>query len=129
MLLAVLVVGLVTTVLVMGRGTGLRFGGAWDCTKYNFTVQQNGDVYVQNSSTNPEPSTGVDVYINAIKVSTLTAPATTANSTTVKIGTVVVPTSGVFTWRAVAKADARCDDSGQYIAPLNCNYYEIKVTP
>lgn len=128
MVLSVILAGLVVAVLAVGKGSGFSLTKAWDCEKYNFTVQQNGDVYVQNGSASPEPATGVDVYINGNKVATLNAPATSANSQPIKIGTVAVPSDGVFSWRAVAQADTRCDDSGKYDRPANCNYFEIKVT-
>lgn len=122
------IITLIASALFASGNSSLRLPWAWECSKYNFTVKQNGEVWVENASANAEGATQVEVYINAIKINpNLEAPPLQPNSAAVKIGTVAVP-SGAFTWRAIAVADRRCDDSGSYSQPVNCNYVDIKVT-
>lgn len=128
MFLVVLIAGLIAAVLVVDRGTGLSFVRAWDCVKYNFIVEQNGDVYVHNASDYNGSASRADVSINDILVATLDVPATTRRSNPIKIGSVTVPANGVFSWKASLEKDRRCTDTGSYTQPIiPCNFVELKV--
>ncbi len=113
--LSILVVPVVLYFLLTG-GKAPSFTGAWDCDKYNIHVAQNGLVTVDNQSAYAEPATGIEVYINDVLVSRLSAPALSPGQKA-EIGKVSVPSNGVFRWRAIATADRRCEDSGEYTGP------------
>ena len=123
-LVAFLAVGAVIGLNLITNPKALGLAGAWDCSKYTFNVTSTGDVTVLNSSSKSESSQTADVYINNAKVSTVNIPALAAYGVTpTKVGTVSVPSSGVFSWRVDGSKD--CENTGNYTAP--CDYVEIKV--
>jgi hypothetical protein len=118
--LVAVAIGLGLVFMTMRAGQSTTSGsqiGAWDCANYNFTVSQAGDVKVVNGSTRTEPMTKVNVYIDDVLVATPTAPALGAGQSAT-FAKVNVPANGAFRWRAVAVADTRCDDSGEYVAKV-----------
>lgn len=108
-----LMVGAITTGVFLSREQQLLPVSAWDCSKYNFLVAQDGKVTVQNASTRSEPAQKAEVFINSTLVKTLDVPNLSPGSSAT-LGTVTVP-SGAFSWRVKGSAD--CEDSGNYSTP------------
>jgi len=124
-LVAMFAVGSVVGLNLITNPKALNFAGAWDCSKYTFGVTQQGVVGVINTSSRNEPAQKADVYINNVKVATFDVPALTAyGSAPTILGTVTVP-SGAFTWKVDGTRD--CLNQGQYAAPVNCDFVEVKV--
>lgn len=125
-LVAFLAVGSVVGLNLVNNPKGLRFAGAWDCSKYTFNVSQQGQVSVVNTSAKNEVAQKVDIFINDVKVATLDAPALAAYGVTpVVIGTVTVPSNGIFSWKADGAVD--CVNAGKYTEALSCDFVDIVV--
>jgi len=106
-----LVAGAVVAGVTMVQNQQLRLGYAWDCSKYNFEVQQDGNVRVLNGSTRNEPGQKADVYIDGNPVNTFDVPALTPGNAA-DLGRVDVPANGGFSWRVDGTVD--CENSGSY---------------
>ena len=92
----------------------LQTAQAWNCQKYNFNVERDGDVFVENQSNSNEPAQQARVYINGTLTETLDVPAMPKHTDWTLIGHVNVPDDG-FTWLVDGTVD--CDDDGEYKAP------------
>src|SRR3990170_7062613 len=107
-----LVGGITTGVVLVGKSQEVRIG-AWDCSKYVFEVSQDGVVTVRNGSTRDEPVQQAKVFINGNQTTTLNVPALDAGDAAT-LGTVSVPGDGNFSWEVKGTRD--CEDSGSYQA-------------
>lgn len=120
----VLFAGLAASVALVRQSQILR-SRAFNCTQYAFSVAQNGQVSVTNTSSTAQASQQADVYIDNVLVSTLSAPILNANETQV-IGTVTVPGSS-FQWRVAGTSE--CTNSGVYQASgqITANCGSVRV--
>jgi len=84
---------------------------AWDCQSYNFILDQNGKVSVENNSSRDEPSQQAKVFINNNLVATFNVPALTKGQSA-EIGTVNIPNEATINWKIEATKD--CSDSGSF---------------
>lgn len=113
---------IVGTVLVRTLGSTIGISKAWDCRNYRFNVTREGQVSVINGSTRAEPSQLADVYINRVKVATLSVPALLPGATAV-IGQVNVDSGSNFEW--VVDGSKDCISSGTHEGL--CNFTEVKL--
>lgn len=108
---------LVVVVMLFGIGAGIYAfrnyqagsASAWDCGKYNFNVDKNGTVTVQNGSSRNEPGQQARVFVNGTQVETFNVPAL-APGQGATLGNVSVPSNQSYTWRVDGTVD--CEDSG-----------------
>ncbi|OGM18373.1 hypothetical protein A2686_04430 [Candidatus Woesebacteria bacterium RIFCSPHIGHO2_01_FULL_38_10] len=82
---------------------------AWDCKKYIFSLNQNGQVKVENKSEKTGPAQKAKVFINNNLVATFDVPNLPAGQST-NIGTVTVPQGETFSWKVVGLKD--CQNTG-----------------
>lgn len=96
---------------------------AWDCSSYNFSLELDGTVRVDNSSSRSEPSQQAEVYINGDLVDTFEVPALAPGDSQV-LGQVPVPTEE-FNWQIIGTRD--CQDSGTLQGAPLCQEYVFTV--
>lgn len=117
LLLAVLVVGAVVAVSLIKNPKDLTQSFAWDCSKYNFNITQDGTVTVLNASSRNEKAQQVTAGVvvgNGTPVAYyFNAPALPAYGVTPTVlGHVDVPSDGIFKWGVKGSLD--CLDQGEY---------------
>lgn len=100
-------------------------GPRWNCSQYNFTVDEIGRVFVQNLSGSNEPGQTADVYINNVLVANnVSVPAKSAGTDWTLITTVPVPNTGTWTWKV--HGDSDCEDTGSRTTTLQLNLSHIE---
>jgi len=86
---------------------------AWDCTRYNFRVTEQGEVQVENRSDNDEPAQSADIWINGEKVlEDVPVPEMEKDTGWTSFAQIYTPRSGDWTWRVKGSKD--CEDSGEH---------------
>ncbi|GEM_PF-1326111 len=123
LILLSLLAALVVAVFAAQGGSGIRRAGAWNCDLYRFKVTPSGAVFVENLSTYYEPGQTADVFINNVRVATLSVPELPPGTPLRYLGKVTVPSNGIFTWYVDGSLD--CDDRGEHKGV--CNYAEFIV--
>jgi hypothetical protein len=117
-----LIAGAVAAGVGLVQNQVFKTSRAWDCSTYNFTMSQTGDVQVINGSTYNETPQHALVSINDAQVADLSVPAV-ARGSSANLGHVDVPSSGTFSWRVVGTVD--CEDSGSYQATHKINICHV----
>lgn len=98
---------------------------AWDCEKYNFVVDETGNVKVINNSSKSVALQQAKVYINNQLIATLDVPSLDPGQSA-NIGKVNVPQGG-FDWRVVGTVD--CQDSGRVEGQISsCEAISFTIT-
>ncbi len=105
--------GLIMAVLAAATITVAQ---AWDCTAYNFRVQENGTVQVENRSGVDEAAQQADVYIRTggswgTRVARFNVPFMPRNTGWQTIGTITPPT---VSWEWWVDGTVDCEDKGEY---------------
>uniref|UniRef100_A0A831YZ29 LPXTG cell wall anchor domain-containing protein n=1 Tax=candidate division WWE3 bacterium TaxID=2053526 RepID=A0A831YZ29_UNCKA len=100
-------------VALLAVSVPLQTAQAWNCKRYNFRVEQEGNVFVENRSNSDEPEQQAQIYINGELIATLEVLAMPKHTDWTFIGHVDVPSG--FTWEVVGTKD--CRDRGEYESP------------
>lgn len=122
MAITILIIGVITGVFLIGRNN-LQKSKAWDCSKYTFELDENGQVIVKNLSNRNEPPQQARVIINSQEVAIFDVPAL-ASGDTASLGNVQLP-AGSYSWKIVGTVD--CSNSGSHEQEITARCEIIKA--